>query len=122
MPAKKAAKKTRPTSGKKQTAPKGKKTAAKSSRKRKVQGTILRGADGELYLLPDKAMKQFKVYNSEKPRVEKLLAEKGTEVPSDPQPQANLDTLHTTVQVEQTPAIATMAKPWFLCAHLEENQ
>ncbi len=114
MPAKKAAKK--------QTAPKGKKTAARSARKRKVHGTILRGADGELYFLPDKAMKKFKVYDSEKPRVEKLLTEKGTEVPSAPPPQANLDTLHTTVQVGQTPALASMAKPWFICANLEENQ
>ncbi len=117
---KQAAKKPSGASAKKQTAPSTKKTT-KRAKPRTVPGTLLRGADGELYFIPDAGLAPFHVYDSEKPRAEKLLTEKGAEGQTDVRPQSNLDTLHTTVQVSPAPAEAGMAKPLFICDFLEEH-
>ncbi len=117
---KQAAKKPSGASAKKQTAPSTKKTP-KRAKPRTVPGTLLRGADGELYFIPDAGLAPFRVFDSEKPRAEKLLAEKGTEGQTDVRPQSNLDTLHTTIQVSHPPAEAGMMKPIVICTFLEEN-
>ncbi len=104
MPAKKSSAKK--SGAKKQTAARktgAKKTAQPAAQQQAVPGTILRGADGNLYFVPDSALAPFRVFDVQKSRVEKLLAEQGSEGESGVQPQSNLETLHTTIQPSPQP-------------------
>jgi len=124
MPAKKE------TSAKKAVAkkqPVARKTGAKKAAQpaiptRDVPGTLLRGADGNLYFVPDSVLEPFRVFDSERANAEKRFESPETGATAASQPASNLEAVHTTITVaesttEQQPPVGLLFAAYFAEAH-----
>ncbi|MGB8643742.1 MAG: hypothetical protein WCF84_00765 [Anaerolineae bacterium] len=93
-----------------------------SAQQQSVSGTLFRGADGNLYFVPDSALESFRVFDSEQPRIENFLAGDGK---GDDAAAKNVEAVYTTIPVNSPPADEAMAaeiqKPLIFVAYLQDN-
>ncbi|WP_437903529.1 hypothetical protein WME95_33975 [Sorangium sp. So ce327] len=66
--------------------------------KEHVPGTLFRGADGELYFIPDHRLPLFRVFDTSRARVEPLLAEEPSK-PAEDRSSARLKAVYTTIEI-----------------------
>ncbi|WP_437757057.1 hypothetical protein [Sorangium sp. So ce1389] len=63
-----------------------------------VPGTLFRGADGDLYFIPDHRLPLFRVFDTSRARVEPLLGEEPSEPAAD-RSSARLKAVYTTIEI-----------------------
>ncbi|WP_437725564.1 hypothetical protein [Sorangium sp. So ce861] len=66
--------------------------------KENVSGTLFRGADGDLYFIPDHRLPLFRVFDTSRARVEPLLGEEPSQ-PSADISHARLEAVYATIEI-----------------------
>ncbi|WP_437669334.1 hypothetical protein [Sorangium sp. So ce131] len=67
--------------------------------KEHVSGTLFRGADGDLYFIPDHRLPLFRVFDTSKARVEPLLGEEPNRPAAD-RSSARLKAVYATIEID----------------------
>ena len=97
---------------------------------RHIPGTLFRGADGNLYFIPDTALQPFRIFDQVRDRVEALFdarSEVESEILDDEEAEAvskaDLDAIYTTLTIhEPDPAEVSPSAALFIAfSYLEET-
>jgi hypothetical protein len=74
-----------------------------SENQRTVSGTLMRGADGSLYFIPDSVLEPFRVFDSEQSRIEGLLTGEAVDqsLVNDAQAAVDVQAVYTTITLSE---------------------
>ena len=93
-----------------------------SDQPKSVAGTLFRGADGNLYFVPDSALEPFRVFDAQEPRIESFLTGEGEGADAE---STELDAVYTTISVGAEPQaeeMVAMQKPLIFVAYLQDKE